>query len=371
MNQPHARMLYGVQFLRFIAAMMVLIAQATLMVGDQLAHSGGGHWGMGRAGVDIFFVISGFVMAVSSEKLVDRSGGWCIFAVRRLIRLVPMYWLATLAMLLVSIALPSAGSHALPDFGYVAASLLFLPGHDADGQLQPLLAAGWTLNLQMFFYGTFALSLLLRQPALRFCGLAFAALAALSLVRVPNGSALLFYQDPLLIEFAFGMLVARVWRSGLGVRPWLAATLVTTGFLLLQQLEPIAFSQAYALSPRFLAWGLPAMMIVLGTVFLEPALSPHLKATARRLGDASYAIYLLHGLLISLIVASMARLGLIWPTTAVAVSMAAAMIAASYIFRRIEAPLTRSLRGWLTPAPPMDPIGEDRIVQRRKYLHVD
>lgn len=335
----------GIQALRFVAAMLVVVTHATLMVSERLLGTGYQYWGMGRAGVDIFFVISGFVMAISSEKLVDRHDGWRVFATRRLVRIVPMYWLATTAKLAAVIAVPAATLHSEFDLVHIVASYLFLPARNAVGEIQPLLAVGWTLVFEMFFYAVFMLALLLRQSALRFTGLVFGLLAALAMILPKDGPALLYYVDPMLLEFVFGMLVARVWRSGLQVRAWLASAVTAVGFALLYFLEPLAFSEAYAISPRFVAWGLPSMMIVLGVVYLEPVLRPRLSALVLRLGDASYSLYLFHGLLLPVIGIVMARLGLIWPVTAVLVSMAASAVMSLVIYRLAEDPATRWLKG--------------------------
>jgi exopolysaccharide production protein ExoZ len=85
----------GIQALRFLAALLVVFSHALAMVDDHYRAHSVPRWGGGHAGVDIFFVISGFVMVFSFGPLIKHADGWRLFLGRRLIRIVPLYWLAT------------------------------------------------------------------------------------------------------------------------------------------------------------------------------------------------------------------------------------------------------------------------------------
>ena len=89
-NQETKSTFTGIQALRFVAAMLVVLAHSTAMVNERM-HLDMFKWRAGWSGVDIFFVISGFVMAISSGGLMQRANGWKIFLTRRLIRIVPLY----------------------------------------------------------------------------------------------------------------------------------------------------------------------------------------------------------------------------------------------------------------------------------------
>ena len=110
--------LVSIQALRAIAAFMVLAFHLSNLaeIAPRLQTT---NFVLGAAGVDLFFVISGFVMVYSCERLFNRPGASAQFVVQRLVRIVPLYWLATTAMVLL--CAPFASTKA------VTASLLFWP----------------------------------------------------------------------------------------------------------------------------------------------------------------------------------------------------------------------------------------------------
>ena len=90
-------------------------------------------------------------MIISSENLKDNLRGWKIFAVKRIIRIVPIYWIITAVKLLAVIFATSFVLHAQLDFVYILKSYFFIPAMNAEGKLNPLLGVGWTLNFEIFF----------------------------------------------------------------------------------------------------------------------------------------------------------------------------------------------------------------------------
>jgi peptidoglycan/LPS O-acetylase OafA/YrhL len=102
----------------------------------------------GQAGVDVFFVISGFIMVYSSARLFGQPGAPGTFFARRLIRIVPLYW-ATSAVLLIEILLRYGNLDAAGTSTMAAvASFFFIPWAQPDGSISPLHAVGWTLNFE-------------------------------------------------------------------------------------------------------------------------------------------------------------------------------------------------------------------------------
>ena len=115
----------------------------------------------GSFGVEVFFVISGYIMAsicVSNSEFFFR---------RRLLRIVPPYWTATVVMFLAALWFPNLMWTTRPDVGELIKSLLFIPFSRSDGSIEPILSIGWTLNCEMYFYAVLAVSLLIfRRRAL-------------------------------------------------------------------------------------------------------------------------------------------------------------------------------------------------------------
>jgi exopolysaccharide production protein ExoZ len=291
----------GIQALRFLAAMLVVIAHATKYTKERLDPTLG-IWSPGAAGVDIFFVISGFVMVVSSRKLMTQTGGWRVFAKRRLIRIVPMYWLVTTLKIAAMLVVPAAVLHAKLSFYQVETSYLFIPARNAEGDLAPLLGVGWTLNYEMFFYLIFTLALLSRRDIYKFIGGVLVLCALGSLVPNIDSDALAFYFNPIVLEFFAGMLLARVaatWRF-----PWWACLAgFAVGLALL-------LAQFGGQVPRFIGSGLPALLVVSSVVFGERWLAGRIPNFLLDLGAASYALYLLHPSFAPLAPTILMRMGL-------------------------------------------------------------
>lgn len=274
----------SVQMLRAIAAVAVAavhfetVANVVAGRGDQaLALSGL------ATGVDLFFVISGFVMVYASANLFGSAGAPSIFIGRRLMRIVPLYWLAT-AVLIWQFQVFSAGD--------IAKSLFFIPYRDSHGSLSPILGVGWTLNYEMFFYAVFAATIgFQKNIAVALVAVVLVAVVALGRLTQPANPALLLWSDPIILEFALGMLVGLLRLQGMRL-PFLlqVGLLVAATTVLLFGVPTMPPSGA-----RVITCGLPASIIIAACV-----LGPDLTLGGRTawlikmLGDASYAIYLFH-----------------------------------------------------------------------------
>src|ERR1700756_2337701 len=149
MGNSQSTSLLSIQALRAVAALLVLAGHiSTILIAEHKAASFP-LFALGPFGVDLFFVISGFVMVYSSERLFGQPGAPFKFFARRLARIVPLYWAAT--SILVWFVVPYASTKA------VLGSFLFAPHIPSEA---PLLFVGWTLIFEMFFYAVFAIALL-------------------------------------------------------------------------------------------------------------------------------------------------------------------------------------------------------------------
>lgn len=351
MNQSTTYRYEGIQALRFVAALLVVVTHSTFYVADRLI---AGHpvWSAGAAGVDVFFVISGFVMVVSSQGLIGRPDGARTFLLRRLSRIVPMYWVATTLKLAAVLAVPAAVLNGGIDLGYVAASYLFIPAFAQSGEIHPLVAVGWTLNFEMFFYAVFALAMMLRVSPVPLVGALFACLSVAALFRQPDWPALSFWLDTILLEFVAGMLLAKLCLAGVRVPAPVAVLMVAIGFVGL--LWPWG---ALPQMMRVLNWGIPAMLIVAGVALLEPVLQGRLPRPTMLLGDSSYALYLFHPMISPAAPALLAKLAFPNAPLSILLSVALAIGVALVVHRFGERPVTAMLkvlverRARCSPAP--------------------
>ena len=307
----------------------------------------------GWAGVDVFFVISGFIMVHATGPDYDRPGGRRRFLAHRVARVVPLYWLMTLAFLGVALAAPralgDAGAAANP--GYLAASFLFWPVARADGGLLPLYGLGWTLNYEMFFYAVFAAGLGAgRARTVAWAGSVFALLVAVGVLVRPLPAPLAFWSDPIVLEFllgaALGLLHARGVRLGGVPRLALALAAVAAG--------AVFAGGAGSGVGRLASAGLPAAMLVAAAALARPGAVGAPRPLVV-LGDASYALYLVHPFALRAVREAVVRLGLapmLGGAGVGALMLAASVAAAILTWRLVERPLTRRLRSLLDRAGP-------------------
>lgn len=268
----------SIQMTRAVAAVMVVLVHIDYEIaGFGLAPFG---FGWGARGVDVFFLISGFIMWVSAERRPDMTAG--AFITRRVRRIVPLYWAITGFVVAVALAAPALVHTTRLDAWHTAASLLFLPAiHPATGKFWPVVVPGWSLNYEMLFYILFAVAIGCAKgaPHIRLALsaaliLGFGALAAIASPLLP---ALRFYNPVLLVEFLCGILLGALYltRKAPSGPLWYAGLIV--GFALLWRFWE---SDWAALAG--------AVLVVSAALFAPlPTVGPLV-----RLGDASYSLYL-------------------------------------------------------------------------------
>jgi exopolysaccharide production protein ExoZ len=337
--------------LRALAAFMVAVHHVQPDAAA-LARLGGRSFAPGdllpwMAGVDIFFVVSGFIMVHASASLFDRPGAPGLFLKRRLVRIVPLYWAATTLFLLIGLALPAALNSAAPSLTQIAASYLFWPVASPGGLVQPVYSLGWTLNYEMLFYALFAAALALpRALVVPAVTLALAILVGSGAVMGPLPLPFGFWGQPIVLEFAAGMGIALLRGRGLmlGAGPRVALVAIAVGLLLWSPHAPLPAGPWRDLALHGSAAALLVLAAVTGS--REPAAPSALATALVRVGDASYALYLVHPFAIRGLREVFAGLGLLEPGLFVAAALASAVIAALLVHRLFEAPVTRALRRW-------------------------
>lgn len=328
----------GIQGLRFVAALLVVILHATFYTNERLAPVT--VWYQGGVGVDIFFVISGFVMAVSTVNLVGTRDGWKRFALRRLIRIMPLYWVATTVKLLTLIAVPAVVLHAELDPIRTVLSYVLLPSSNVDGDIQPLLAVGWTLMFEMAFYALFALALFVRISPLLFCAVGLGILATGSIFRTDDWPAATVYFNPIVLYFVVGMAIGRwtIDRSTRSLAAWLGGVAILwTVISLLDGSSPERVAST-------LTQHLVVSLAILVIVVCEPLIAGRLPRVLLYLGGASYSLYLFHPLIAPIVPVGLGILGVKSALLSVVLSVLASVLGACLIFRWVEQPMTRWLQ---------------------------
>ena len=281
----------AIQALRALAALSVALVHLTFgfarHVDRQLAWLPSGEQ-LAQAAVALFFVISGCVMVLSSGPLFGSVRGSLTFWRRRAVRVLPPYWIAT-GLLVATVA--ALGRPFDPAFA--AHSLAFLPTVSSTGSGVPFelfLWPGWSLLYELLFYALFGAFMLFGRKA----GVALTAAALLALVvlggNVSPGDLVSFSATrPILLLFIAGMGFGLALKRGLAVSSvWRLAALAAAVGLFAIAPPPVA-----PLGFGYLLWaGLPAVLLFFA-VLAGPLRLP-LGWLSTVLGDASYAVYLLH-----------------------------------------------------------------------------
>ena len=179
-------------------------------------------------------------------------------------------------------------------------SLLFIPYRGASGNVTPLLGVGWTLNFEMYFYLLFAALIFLpRKIAVPTLGSVLAGIAALGAWSRPPSAILLTWTDPIILEFAIGMGLAQLYLAGVRIPGALRIGLAIAGAIATASVQP-PFQPPTSL--RVLQWGIPAAAIFAAAVLGTPVEFGPLRSPLVALGDASYALYLVHTLVAEVLV---------------------------------------------------------------------
>ena len=341
----------NVQALRAIAALMVVVVHAYAVESTYLP---GRPWTtpfhvLGTFGVDLFFVISGVVMLVSTASWFGEKAAPRRFLARRATRIYPPYLIVTAVVLVAFLLVPGAtGEHrsARPD---ILASFLALPQGG-----EPLLVVGWTLTYELVFYAVFA-------AALRFHRRSLPVVTAIWLLAVVGISALGPHANPWVrvlgswfnLEFVFGMAVGTLALRGAFAAP--RALLALAAMLVVVVCVATAYSGREFLE---IAWwrpwavGLPMALLVYAALGLERhgVLAPR---WLRAQGDASYALYLWHVPVIGALGFALNRLHVHGTPARIAIVFGGYVLAIAFSFlayRWIERPLLRLARRYFESA---------------------
>ena len=294
----NGRYLPALQYIRGLAALGVAYVHAVQLLpgGDASSFFGVIYplTYLGAAGVDMFFILSGFLMCHLRETYAARSS--MHFLLARAVRIVPIYWLYTLffAALLALAGKPES----VPSLLQLAASLIFIPVMNNAGAYQPVLSVGWSLNYEFVFYILFAAVLNVKSDWKR-----------LGLLLVPVSALVSLYYQFYLFEFLLGGLVfiSHSWRiscsAPVGSRTskkavllaWLA--IISIAFFMLVTSRTV-YSEGGLV--RFFAWGVAGALLLylmLGLPYIDTSNrtpTSFLKRGLSWLGEISYSLYLTH-----------------------------------------------------------------------------
>ena len=311
-----------IQVLRFLAAFSVMMVHLPII-------------GFGIWGVDIFFVISGFIMMYVTENNQKN------FLIKRIIRIVPLYWILTLGVFSIAIFYPDLLNNTTANFEHLIKSLFFVPFDKNSSGHFPILFLGWTLNFEIIFYILFSISLIFSKKNKLILSSVFIVLFLLFNSFLSDKYFIsASYFDFIFFEFIFGMAAFVIWKKFKNKIPLnLFNHLI---FLLFLFLTTFILNYFYAI--RSISYGVPAFIILIYFLFfLNDKRFPKIFVT---LGDASYCIYLLHPYIVQSFykIFEIGKHGLIIESFFTMIITILVCLISILIYKLIELPINISLR---------------------------
>ena len=311
-----------IQILRFLAAFSVMMTHLPILE-------------FGIWGVDIFFVISGFIMMYVTENNQKN------FLVKRIIRIVPLYWILTLGVFLIAIFYPGLLNYTTANFEHLIKSLFFIPFDKNGSGHFPILFLGWTLNFEIIFYILFSISLFFSKKNKFILSSVLIVLFLLfnSFLSDKNFISSSYF-DYIFLEFIFGMAAFIIWKK---FRDKISLNFLNH-FIFLLFLFSTIFILNYFETDRSISYGVPSFILLIYFLFfLNDKSFPKIFVT---LGDASYCIYLLHPYIIQSFykIFEIGKYGIIIQSFLTMIIMILVCLISILIYKLIELPINISLR---------------------------
>lgn len=283
-------MLVQLQYARAVAALLVVYFHTVIQFRHLDLSASTTAVLFGEVGVDLFFVLSGFVMWYTTA---NRNIQPLSFYRRRIERIVPLYWLFTLLAAGIALFLPQLLKSTVFDLEHLLASLFFIPNENpaspAGRVIAPVIVPGWTLNFEMYFYLIFGALLFLPQKF---------RIGALSLVlfslfliwqQFADQSVIAaFFGDAIVFEFLMGVLIGWLFVNNKRLPEGIAYLLIPSAFVCL-----IGFDVYKINLPHLVEAGIPAALLIYALVSIDFGKIHEFKFL-NLLGDASYSLYITH-----------------------------------------------------------------------------
>lgn len=319
----------SIQLLRAVAVILVIYNHSFIISGgNNFTDSIQSHFFHIRhwtsIGLDLFFVVSGVIMTIVTKSYLKKPHGWLDFLLKRIVRIVPLYWLLSAFVYVERYAVHHPVTH-----DELAKTILFFPVFAARNALLPIIGQGWSLTFEIYFYLIIVIALAFKpRKVFRPLIITLVVLGICGYLLNSKGTLVRFLLTPILLEFAFGVAV------GIGYQYFMAfyskaniktvkilsvsATVIGLGLMLASLLYDSGriSTPAYVLidatvaMSRSLIWGLPCAIFVFGLMFMEQAFKLTMPAILIKIGDASYSGYLVHLLVIVTLGKIFMKLGL-------------------------------------------------------------
>lgn len=335
MQAVNSRNVQSIQIMRGIAALLVVFLHISIK-GGQYGNGAMRGFSVGGSGVDLFFIISGYIMCYSTA---GRSMSSFEFLAHRCKRILPLYWITTCLGLVIFLYNPRLVNTSGGETSIWASFLLFPNGK------RFLNSNGWTLSYEFLYYLIFAIFIGRgTDKAIRWSSVILLALVAAGLVIHPANVYLVFSTNILYLEFVFGMACFYWLRQGVNVGYGISLCLLGALILIFEQVWRAPDQEIW----RGFYWGVPMLFIFIGFLSMEPMLQKSgsfFKSVLLGIGDSSYSLYLMHPFVLSGSAMLLKRLGMASnPWLFTLILLVSAVVIGHLVYLYIERPITRLLK---------------------------
>lgn len=297
-----------IQLIRGIGALMICLFHLKGLLNSSTSHFGTTYFGGGAIGVALFFIISGFILVYSTQK---NDGSKCYvknFIVKRLIRIVPLYYVMVLFWVF---AYDRNLDYFHKDYTTLVNTLCFVPIFDSPvgpSYGMPPLKIGWALNYEIFFYFIFAISLFMKRfrwVALFAIFFSLVVLFPLILKGFVSFNPAFNYQydllylslmtNPMMIYFAIGVLIGLLYLTEFSIKPkWIQTSLLilSLGLFLMIYFRVSPFIENFFINLSICS------LLVFGLLFFKKEKGIRVPSLLVYLGDMSYSLFLIHPIIV-------------------------------------------------------------------------
>jgi exopolysaccharide production protein ExoZ len=307
----------------------------------------GGAFGFGDAGVEFFFVLSGFIITWVHAQDIGKPNRLPSYLRKRAVRIYPVYWIIFTGVFLLALSFTSLSQKVPHDYLTIIKSLALVPQDPAavGGTGAPVIIAAWSLQYEVLFYALVAVFILSRSLGLL---VACAFLINFTVCQFDQCTfSRSFLSDNLIFLFAYGALIAYLCRKSIKLtHPMLIALFGAFAFLATGALEVVVGRQMWIMDRR-LVFGFFSGIVILGLVRAEDSGKFRINlAWLALLGDASYTLYLIHFPLISILCKFAVSIGVAGASGALIAFpalLAACILTAVAFYVIVERPVLRFL----------------------------
>ncbi|WML38710.1 acyltransferase [Neobacillus sp. OS1-2] len=336
--------LNNLQLIRGIAAVYVLLFHTSGLLQSYLNYDYAyGIFKFGDAGVDMFFVLSGFVIYYVHNKDIGAPEKVKSFFKKRIIRVYPIYWVVLICLVPVYFIIPTFGSDSVLNPLNLVKSFVLIPQPEENLPLN----VAWSLSYEILFYCMFGLLIALKRKlvlpiVLLWMGGTFVHFIIQSIIGYVDSSWINFVFNPFNLEFLSGVLIAHLVLKNYTKNGLVFIVLGLCGAVVAWINKSYSFVELH----RVIEYGLPFAFIIYGAVSYEIERQTNPSKLFVYLGDASYSIYLIHYPMLSVVnklFLAVNVYSIIGPFLAATIMIISTIIAGCTFHSLIEKPLLKFL----------------------------